>query len=384
MSSSLSLGGSQREKTDHSDSMAVHFSANLISTAFSRKGERVQVGSRRDTCLLLALFAFVLVLLSGAPILSSVSDALDGDHLEHLVNDGPESTYSTAERTPHPSITIEGNAQFASMAQANGWPGAGSTSNPYVIAGLEIDVEAIGGSCITIKDTDVFFQISDCLLTGATGADSYGDACGIRLINVQNGDLLDNILPGNRIGIALGAPEQFDAVVESRFILISGNDCSGSTKGIVLYGSSDNGIQENTCNDCGHGIEESQTFDVFTEQPVFSQRNVIQGNIIDNAEHYGISAMASEQTWIGDNVIRRVLGIGVNLQDVTDATLFHNVLLNNGENARVESTQGGNSIDSNLWSDYTGDDLNYDGIGDTPYTGITFDDQNPRIWLNGY
>ncbi|MFW9909309.1 MAG: OmpL47-type beta-barrel domain-containing protein, partial [Candidatus Thorarchaeota archaeon] len=41
-------------------------------------------------------------------------------------------------------------------------------------------------------------------------------------------------------------------------------------------------------------------------------------------------------------------------------------------------------FDSNLWYDYDGFDADYNGIGDIPYTVSTFQDLNPRIWLNGY
>ncbi len=342
------------------------------------------MGSKRNAFLFLAFVGVLTVLLSATPILSSTLDIRENDHWEYPVESNPESGYSVSDREQHSPITITGNSQFASMAQENGWPGSGAAGDPYVITGLEIDVGGEWGSCITIEATDVHFQISDCLLKGASIGDGYGEGCGIRLVDVQNGELRNNILPGNQIGIALGTPDQFSASTASSFIVIEGNDLSGSTEGIVVRGSSDNTIEDNTCNGCAFGIQVDHTYDAITEELVRSQRNIIRRNTIGFSSDVGIMVRISDQISITENVIRRGLGKGVSIQDVTNTALSENILLNNKVNAEFGIALSASTVDSNLWSDYDGVDADYDGIGDTPYTGPGFEDHHPRIWLSGY
>ncbi len=342
------------------------------------------MGTRRNVFLFLALLGFLTVLLSAAPILSSTLQTRENDYREYLVESNPESRYSASGREQHSPITITGNSEFTLMAQENGWPGSGTADDPYVISGLEIDVGGGSGSCITIEGTDVHFQISDCLLKGASIDDGYGEGCGIRLIGVQNGELKNNILPGNQIGIALGARDQFSESFTSSFIIIEGNDLSGSAEGIVVRGSSDNIIEDNTCNGCAFGIQIDHIYDAIADKVIRSQRNTIHRNTIGFSSDVGIKVVFSDQTSITENVIRRNLGKGLSIQDATDTTLLRNILLNNEVNAEFGIALSASNVDSNLWSDYEGVDADYDGIGDTPHTGPSFEDHHPRIWLNGY
>jgi len=57
----------------------------------------------------------------------------------------------------HAPILINGNADFATQAAANGWSGAGTVGDPYVIENLEINTDIDGQSAIYINNTDVFF-----------------------------------------------------------------------------------------------------------------------------------------------------------------------------------------------------------------------------------
>jgi len=61
--------------------------------------------------------------------------------------------------TNHVPILIDGTADFGDQ----GWPGAGTFGDPYVISGLNITYD-LGVPCITIFNTDAYFVISDCYL----------------------------------------------------------------------------------------------------------------------------------------------------------------------------------------------------------------------------
>ena len=83
--------------------------------------------------------------------------------------------------TPHNPIYIDGNADFASQASAEGWPGDGSAGNPYIIEGYDINASTTNG--IDIRNTDVYFVIRDCYVHD--GGVSYN---GIHFIsNMKNG-----------------------------------------------------------------------------------------------------------------------------------------------------------------------------------------------------
>ena len=77
--------------------------------------------------------------------------------------------------------------------------GSGTESDPYVIENLEIDGGG-SGSCILIENSNEYFKIENCYFNN-TG-DEYYDA-GIKLIDVDNGQLLNNNATGNAFGFFL-------------------------------------------------------------------------------------------------------------------------------------------------------------------------------------
>jgi parallel beta-helix repeat protein len=90
--------------------------------------------------------------------------------------------------TPHAPIAIDGDADFAAQALAEGWAGDGSSGNPYIIADYDIAVPFIDpgwGDAISIKNTTSYFDINSCCLS--LGFSFAGT--GLRLDNVTNGVL---------------------------------------------------------------------------------------------------------------------------------------------------------------------------------------------------
>ncbi|MHA1638168.1 MAG: right-handed parallel beta-helix repeat-containing protein, partial [Candidatus Thorarchaeota archaeon] len=63
------------------------------------------------------------------------------------------------DHTDHVPILIDGTGDFA----AQGWPGAGTSGDPYVISGLNITY-GIGIACIAIFNTDAYFVVRDCYI----------------------------------------------------------------------------------------------------------------------------------------------------------------------------------------------------------------------------
>lgn len=77
-------------------------------------------------------------------------------------------------------ISIYTNSEFKNLAEQEGWVGNGTSSNPYSIANLTINVS--GRRLIDINNVDLHFQIKNCTLIGA----------GVSFFNVKNGMLINN------------------------------------------------------------------------------------------------------------------------------------------------------------------------------------------------
>jgi hypothetical protein len=120
---------------------------------------------------------------------------------------------------------------------------------------------------------------------------------------------------------------------------------------------------------------------------VACRHNVVSGNIIQGPSPWGIWIGAHcSNNIIHDNYIvnqgyspfgTQYCG-GIDLCEEngmvgTNNTFYHNIFVNNSVNIYFygKVVAGGNFWDNssqgNYWSDYTGEDLNKDGVGDTPY-----------------
>ncbi len=106
-------------------------------------------------------------------------------------------------------IIIDGDPQFHSLALVKNWSGSGTPGDPYIIENLIIDAEGTG-SCISIWNTQVYFIINRCDLTGAT-LPGFMSGAGIVLYLVKNGVLANNTCSGNLYGIQLGGVDNVNA-----------------------------------------------------------------------------------------------------------------------------------------------------------------------------
>lgn len=128
---------------------------------------------------------------------------------------------------------------------------------------------------------------------------------------------------------------------------------------VYLYDSSYNTIS-------GNLIQDNQYHAIRLE---YATHNVIEQNTIVNNRGYGIYLSESSENEIIGNTVVQSYWDGVLLGNHSgNNSLFHNTLIDNQANAYDEE---GNSWDTgasgNYWSDYTGSDMNGDGIGDSPY-----------------
>ena len=178
--------------------------------------------------------------------------------------------------------------------------GNSTYSEPYVIEDLVIDANNTG-SCILIENSDVYFKIENCTLFNAIEV-------GIRLIYVNNSQLIGNNCSSNLIGIQL---------YNSTTNTISGNIANDNSYGIQLYYSTVNIISENIANDNYYGIHIEN-----------SDNNTISRNIANNNE-YGISLGYSNDNNVSGNTANNN-GYGIFLFESAYNTISGNTANNNG------------------------------------------------------
>lgn len=235
--------------------------------------------------------------------------------------------------TPHAPIKISGNNDFFTQASNEKWPGDGTQSNPYIINGLRI--ENSSSILIEILDTNVYFHINDSIIQG--GGDSGGwENHGIRLENVTNGAISNNIFSNTRNGINLDKCSNItikknyasdiagnygihlensdnNTIINNSFFKLNINADSG----IQISNSDHNNISFNTVKSIENGIGVSN-----------SKYNNISYNLIEDCQKYGMQFSSSRNnTIIGNQFFRCGIflwGQFHNLNDYLQDNVSHN------------------------------------------------------------
>ena len=322
--------------------------------------------------------------------------------------DGASPLYIT-----HAPFRINSNAEFASMALAEGWNGSGIEADPWIIEGYDFNGTGYG-YCIFIGNTTDYFVVRNCYMHEAIGinAQPININTGLTLYNLENGIVANCTASNNTYGIYLWnsngvtitnntASMNTDAGINldkyNHDIIISGNTASGNSFGLIQWDNDYNNIVHNIfLENIYYGIYlRDSDFNIIANNMISGSNETWEGILLDNSnnnnitENHASNNGAGIDIWWNSNnntityntVTENYYGIFFNSSNGN--IIYHNNIINNTNQAYDD---GANSWDDgypsggNYWSDYAYVDLfsglgqnetGSDGIGDWPYDTTT-------------
>ena len=279
-----------------------------------------------------------------------------GTYYEHLVVNKSISLIGENENTAFVDGNFTGNVLnvTASNVTVSGFTfqksGLSDSSCGVYVNGRVTDVNV---SRNIVKDNYVgvlVFNSTGCIVAGNAVFSNYDD--GIRLKLCTDIAVSGNIVSSNRFyGVNLH---------DSNRNAVLGNSVSNNTYGFCANRNSDNNIvSKNSFLSSSYSA-----IGVYW----YSDNNIVSGNTV-NANHIGIDVewASAGNSFLDNAVSNNAYGVWLSR---SSANLFlHNSFAENTQ--KVYSFDSTNIFDDgfegNYWSDYSGVDLNQNGIGDMPY-----------------
>ncbi len=344
------------------------------------------------------LFISTFLILSSFSIFANYNESmsLESKQPQKTENDLKQADIVwTYNLTGHWGITIDGNTGYSNWSDWLGedWlSGAGTEGNPYEIKGIFFDGQGENKNLIRIRNSNAYFRIRDCILYN-TYYSYYDDSVSnaILLENVQNGKISNVNTSNCNNGIRL---------VNCQNNRIEGIFANYNYfSGIVIYGGSNNKVNNNTITDSRGICLQQNSFNndvmdnVITRgrgslQGIYLSKchyNNITGNKISNFHYriviyewegeyyesyeefgfYGILLSQSTYNNISENFVFNN-HIGIILQGASDYNIIlRNTVFNNTFSWETEMGLG-ISISSCSWNTLAENNISYN-FGDGLY-----------------
>jgi len=276
--------------------------------------------------------------------------------LHQMMASNPKISVSYVSHAP---IRINSNVDFNVAHGVSG--GSGTLLAPWIIENFSINGNGYGYG-IYIGNTTDYFIVRNCQLHNATiglTSWSYAPESGLVLFNVTNGIAANNILSSNAwSGIYLYRSKNltvFNETVSKNYMgiylsstnnsIVSFNSLSNNFAGMWLYRSNSNTVANNSASHNYPGMLLAA-----------SRYNTLYNDSIFANTEYGIWLHASDHSRIYDNDFRNNNG----------ANLIHNAShVQSYDDNAVNFWNG--TVFGNYWSDWTGPDVDLNGVVDVPY-----------------
>ncbi len=279
--------------------------------------KRIVAGILSALLILMPLFLQQDMTAKGSPI----------DH--HLF-----SSLSESGLTSHDPIAISGDNDFIQQ----GWPGAGTPNNPFLIENLRVVSDI---TCISIQNVESHFIIRNCYLWHRPEYQSYHRSEGeaISIVGSANGTITDSVIESDTSGLYIS---------ESGMIHVTDSIISGyqaaigqPSRGADLRGSSNCIIEDSFFTLWRTGLNLIGS----------NYTSIANCTIVENG--YGIELIGGYWNKIMDSTVVRNEVIGITLMDNSNNSIYGN---------RIESAydwDGPNTWDDNVslgngWRDYSG------------------------------
>ena len=392
------------------------------------------------------IYLLILMMLS-LPLFSPLLNSILKVNVNFLFNDDqdkigiPKSSSFWVMAPLHIKDTGGGGNYTWAEAVLQDWcNGDGSLINPYILENITIDAGGNDYAILIENSNNKYFTIRNCTVMNSGSA--FLNA-GIKLISTSNGSIEENICLNNTYSgilietnciyntiqnntITEGIPIDSTGIglfTDCDFNTIINNTITNYIYGIYIWLSSNINITENhitnNLGNHGDGIYSREGIHIFISNNVVGTHpdsngiflgfcnestvinnhvfnnqhgiynrgwnNSIESNLLENNSNGLMVQQGYYSIHFNNTIIENERGIYVE----RGTNIFYmNYLDNKLENVLEETTQQNNwdyNSTGNYWSDYSGADMNDDGVGDTPYliNGWANSQDNYPIWDDG-